>query len=216
MVAPLTDHSRLSWWKVLLLTLGVFALGFLTLAAVRFFVAKPPAETHYHADFAVFINGKREAFVGPGYYEEVAACTADAANNDPKTRTHMHDNVSDVVHVHDKRVTWQDFFTNIGWSIGPDYVRSLDTLYVTNDADTVTFILNGKKVDRVDNLVIGDQDKLLVSYGPTGADTAAQYAQIKNDAAKYDAGADPSTCQGLNGSDTNSTSARLKRAFFGN
>src|SRR6185295_4220253 len=100
-----------------------------------------------------------------------------------KGRVHMHDNVNDVIHVHDKAVTYGDFFTNLGWAIGPDFVFT-DKGLVSNSADKQwTFMLNGSKVDRVDNKVIGDQDKLLVSFGPADTDFMAQYNKIENKAA---------------------------------
>ena len=203
------------WARITLIAVGAFVLGFLVLAGIRFLVAKPAPETHYHANFQVYIDGVREEFAGPGYYEEVVACMADHENNDPKTRTHMHDNVNDVAHVHDLRVTWSDFFVNLGWNIGPDFVRSTRTLYVNTDEKKVTYMLNGKVVDRVDDKVIGDQDKLLVSYGSSDDEVKAQYANIKNNAEHYDHGTDPATCSRLNGNDTNTLSARLNRSFFG-
>lgn len=50
-------------------------LGALALLVIRFFTYSPP-QVHYHANFAVYINGQREQFKGPQYYQEVAVCSS--------------------------------------------------------------------------------------------------------------------------------------------
>ena len=204
---------KLAPFQTALAIAGVgFVLGILWLVGIRFLTITP-AETHYHSNFAVYINGEREEFKSFAYYEEIAACSNEYGNN-PKGRTHMHENVNDVIHVHDKRVTYQDFFTNIGWTVGPDFVRSDTTLYANNEGAAVTYILNGEKVERIDNRVIGDKDRLLVSYGAGDIDTTAQYAAVATTAEEVDQKPDPASCSGLNGSAGESFTARLKRATF--
>jgi hypothetical protein len=85
---------------------------------------------HYHANFAVYINGQQEQFKGMKYYEETAAqtCTLEKID-DPAERAHMHDNVNNVVHVEDHLVTWGNFFQNLGWGLGDDYLKTADNVY---------------------------------------------------------------------------------------
>ena len=45
---------------------AIFA--FLLMTSARF-IFKQPESIHFHANMAVFIDGKRELFAGPGYYE---------------------------------------------------------------------------------------------------------------------------------------------------
>ena len=70
----------------------------------------------------VYINGQREEFKAVDYYEETAAtfCSINesASENKPMT-VRIHGNVNDVVHVEDKLVTWGNFFTVLGWNVGP-------------------------------------------------------------------------------------------------
>lgn len=196
----------------ILLLISGFIVGVVWLGSLRFFLVKP-SETHYHSNFAVYIDGVREEFKSFTYYEEVAACTSQYADN-PKGRVHLHDNVNDVIHVHDKRVTYADFFSNINWALGPDFVRN-DNGLITNTADkSWVFILNGEKKDRVDNVIIGDQDKLLLSYGSATTDFNAQYDKIENKAKETDSYQDPASCSGLNGPGGNSFSERFKRSFL--
>lgn len=147
--------------RLLFLLVGVL-LGAVIVLGIRYYnVTKN--HVHYHATFAVFIDGERQEFSEPGFYEEVVSCSE--AGNDPTQRTHMHRPDNDVVHVHDNLVTWGDFFENIGFSISERHIKTNDKIYITNDQSDVSFLLNGEPVRNPANIVIGDEDVLLVSYG---------------------------------------------------
>src|ERR1700712_2988322 len=67
-------------------------LASLVLLGIRFATYSLPS-THYHANFALYINGQREEFKAAHYYEEIAACTA-AGPIQPAERAHMHDEIN--------------------------------------------------------------------------------------------------------------------------
>lgn len=200
------------------LAAGCLLLGALIVLGVRFATYKPEEGVHYHANFAVYINGQREAFKALNYYEEEAATTCSAVETSatettPMSRVHMHGNVNDVVHVEDSRVTWGNFFAVLGWNAGPTYVASRDGVYQNTDQSKVTYILNGKTVADVANTVINDQDKLLVNYGDQSqAQLSQEYSQIKNNALAADRSKDPAGCGGGH-VDTASMSERLQYMF---
>lgn len=207
-----------SFWKSNRATIFILAIGFvggvLWLAAMRFVLVKTP-ETHYHSNFAVMIDGVREEFKEFTYFEEVAACTG-AYENNPKGRVHMHDNVNDIIHVHDERVTYGNFFQNLGWAVGDDFIASRSAVYQTTANKKVVFILNGQEVDDISNRVIGSTDRLLVSYGDEATDTNGQFQSVSNTAAEVNGKPDPASCSGLNGSGHDSLNNRLKRSTFWN
>jgi predicted lactoylglutathione lyase len=197
--------SKVSWIS---LVIG-FVAGFLVLAVIRF-ATYNPQHTHYHANFAVYINGDRQQFKGQQYYQDVAAC---AAYNDmtPEKRVHMHNNINDVVHVHDHAVTWGAFFQNLGWNINADYIKTDTTLYQTDDTREMTFILNGKDQPDITNKVIGDEDQLLISYGQYDkAAVQKQFDTIAKTAEEHDHTQDPASCSG---SETVTFKDRLKHIF---
>ena len=182
----------------------VLAFGLIVGAAVIFgirFAMYEPETVHYHANFAVFINGRQEKFSGARYYEETdimsaPTCSTGTAGT-PLERAHMHDGVYNVVHVEDHLVTWGNFFQNLGWGIGNNYLATTDSVLMPDEANTLVFMLNGKRVEDVSNTVIGDQDKLLVSFGTTSNDELQkEYDGIQNNALKYDQEQDPATCSG--------------------
>src|SRR6185437_6056638 len=120
------------------------ALGVLVILAIRFFTYKP-VQVHYHANFAVYLNGQRQEFKGPQYYQEVAICSSTNDITIPQQRAHMHDNINSVVHVHDHAVTWGQFFENLGWYVGPNFIETdSGTLYTENDQDKLHILINGQ------------------------------------------------------------------------
>ncbi|MEO8105613.1 MAG: hypothetical protein ABI602_04750 [Candidatus Saccharibacteria bacterium] len=171
-------------------------LGALVILGIRFVTYAPPQKVHYHANFAVYMNGQREAFKGVKYYEETAAaaCTLKPVAT-ALERAHLHDNVSDVVHVEDSEVTWGNFFQNIGWDISQNYIKSDTVLYQVDAQSKLTFIVNGEVVTDITNRIIQSEDKLLVSYG-VSQDTATQFRSVAATAKTYNVQNDPESCSG--------------------
>lgn len=180
---------------------GGAIIGALIVLVIRFATYQLPDQTHYHANFAVFLNGQRFTFKDPKYYQEVSICSASTKLTTPLQRTHMHDEENSVVHVHDHVVTWGQFFNNLGWYIGPDFIETDDgTMYRASGDDKLHIVINGQDytdLQAVTNMVIGDQSKLLVSFGNVSDKTLKQeYDTIQNKAKHADETADPSSCSG--------------------
>ncbi len=178
--------------SVLLLASGLL-LGAVLIFGARFFTYNPP-HVHYHANFQVFINGQREQFADPMLYEESGASCSEEEQMTPMERAHMHDNVNDVVHVHDHAVTWGQFFTNLGWVVDAKTIETPSQLLLADSDHKISLMLNGQIMDNISNRVIGDQDKLLVDFGGSDQAIKDEYAGISNKALKYDASADPKSC----------------------
>lgn len=182
--------------RVLAALVAGFLMGLIWFVAIRMALMKDTS-VHYHANFAVFIEGQRLPLEGPTFYEEVTACGLEGPD-DPKRRVHLHGNVPHIVHVHDEAVTWSHLFSNLRFGLS-DASLSLDDRVLVAGAEgkDLSFWLNGEKVERVANQLIKNEDTLLVTYG--GADEAAQrqqYDQIPKEASQYNSTADPAACSG--------------------
>ena len=193
-------NMRFVTTKGFLFMLGLVA-GAVVILALRFALYQP-GTVHYHANFALYINGQQEQFKGPQYYEEdETMCSTAADQKTPMGRAHMHDNVNNVVHVEDQAVTWGNFFANLGWMIGPTVLASPDgTVYAETSAAKLHIILNDQDytdLGGINNRVIKDQDKLLLSFGDLPQTTLQQeYNAIPSTAKHYDTTPDPKTCSG--------------------
>jgi len=189
-----------------------FLFGVIWLLAVRFAtMSHGDIHDHYHANFAVYINGERELFDNFIFYEEVQACTGDSLN-DPKTRVHMHNSINHVVHVHDTAATWGHFFANLGFGLGSNYIKTDKGVFVDGaSGKKLSIILNDASDGSVYNSTVQNEDKLLISYGnETEAELETQYQSIGQDADVYNEGTDPSSCSSGN---TFSRSERFKKTI---
>ncbi len=187
----------------------VFGLTLLLFFGLRF-VFLQKYEVHYHANFAVFVDGERLPFEKFTFYEEVEACGGNGIES-PKIRVHMHDQINHVLHVHDNGATWGHFFANLSYVVGNDFIQTDEGLFVENGENTLTFILNGEETSTVYNKTIGNEDVLLISYGSESDEQLQdQYSQIQVDAAEYNEKDDPSACSG---GKPFTTSERFKQAL---
>lgn len=190
-----------------------FLLGVLVVFGIRFATYSPPEHNHYHANFAVFINGEREEFKQPKYYEEVAICSTGTGITMPQQRAHMHDNVNAVVHVHDHATTWGQFFENLGWNIGPDFIQTADgTLYKEDDTNKLHLVINDQDytgITNLTNMVIEDRSRVLISFGEQNKESLdEQFDTVANNALRYNETTDPASCS--SGHETGSFGDRLR------
>lgn len=196
--------------KIFIGVIGVI-FGALTVLGIRFVTYAAPAETHYHANFAVYVDGKQEQFSNPLLYEEISECSI-STDKKPGERAHLHENIKDVVHVEDSAVTWGNFFQNINWNVSDKYLDTSEDLLVNTETKKVAYVLNGEEVSNITNKVIGDKDRLLVSYGTATKDEInKQFSTVASSAEKYNVTKDPASCSG--GHSEDSIKDRLKHLF---
>lgn len=190
-----------------LLVIGLF-FGALSILGLRVILASDHA-THYHANFALYINNNRDKFDNFTFYEEVTSCSSDDHSN-PTHRTHMHGHEAGVVHVHDDAVTWGAFFANLGYGLTNKSVTTDDGVFTDGvDGKKLTFFLNRQPVENIANKVIKSEDVLLIDYGD-GKSIDQQYGTIQQNAGEINAKPDPGSCSG---SKALTLGERIKRAF---
>jgi hypothetical protein len=202
--------------RPILLILAGFVLGILALAGFRFVAAHGEEPVHYHANFAVFLDGERLDLTDDRFMEDVAACAGDPRNLPPTERVHLHNNDHDVVHVHHAGATWGHLFANLRMVLG-------DRLLVTRDGDVFTegddrsfkFILNGRSELSVFNQLIRPGDRLLISFGPESDREVlqTQFPQVLDNAPAFDLLDDPVGCGAA--AHDHGFLARLRHAFVG-
>lgn len=185
-------------------------LGGLVVATLHFLTFKD-TNVHYHANFALYVNGQRDEFRNFSFYEEVQACSADD-KSDPKARVHMHDQNNGLIHVHASGVTWEQFFANLGYTLGDNVLTTGNGVHVDGqDGNKLSFILNGRGETFIANRVIRSEDRLLINYGQDSEQTLQQrYSHVPADAHKANTEHDPATCSG---SQELTPWLRLKKAF---
>ncbi|HSX27326.1 MAG TPA: hypothetical protein VLG25_00940 [Patescibacteria group bacterium] len=185
-------------------------LGAVGVTAIRFAFVKDD-HVHYHANFALYVNGKRDEFKDSSFYEEVAACDIHDADN-VKAHVHMHDNNNALVHVHASGITWSDFFNNLGYTLSDKLVKTDRGVYIDGEnSNHLAFMLNGQKVTSLANKVIKSEDVLLINYGQDDNKTLTnRYDAIPRDAHMANTTTDPASCSG---SEPLTFTTRLRKSF---
>ena len=197
----------------ILFTLGA-AVGILILTGLRFAVQEPAHAVHYHANWAVFVDGTRVDLTAGRYMEDVFQCTMDAGHQRPEHRVHMHEGNHDVVHVHAAGVAWGHLLANLGFGVGDDYLETDRGTLASAEGRTLKFVLNGRPVSTIRNVPIEDRDRLLISFGSESVEevVASQFPEVGSDAGEYNLRPDPASCSGPV---EEGLGDRLRRAFLG-
>lgn len=155
-------------------------------------------QVHFHANFAMYLNGTKVDFSNTRYMEDIASCQVSGALT-PRERVHLHNGVGDLAHVHDTNVTWGNFFTNLGYMIDDTHIiTDSGTVYTAGDTSKIRFILNGKAINSPFNTYIHSEDRLLISFGDQlSQDTAMQqYLSVSSTAKEFNTKLDPASCSG--------------------
>lgn len=183
--------------RALYVVLGIL-LGALGIVGFRLAVAAPEDPTHYHASFALFVEGERVDLSGDEYMEDVATCAAGRTVL-PRARAHLHNNNPDIAHVHHPGVTWGHLFANLGIGVGQTYIALPEgPVLAGGDGRTLKLILNGRPQLAVHNEPIRSGDRVLVSYGAESEAEVlgSQFPQVATGAEEYDTRDDPAGCAG--------------------
>lgn len=200
--------------KTLTAWAGGVAVGALALASLRLAFVPVPQPPHFHANFAIFVDGARVDLSGDRYMEEVSACVT-GAEVQPRGRAHLHANDQDVAHVHHDGVTWGHLLANLHYGMGDDYLAVDGGDVLTEDAGkSLKFILDGRPQFSVANEPIRSGDRLLISYGAESEEEVirTQYPAVASNAEEFNRRQDPATCAG---SHEATFIDRLRHAFVG-
>lgn len=194
--------------------LGGAALGILAWGLIRLAALPEEHATHFHANFAIFVDGQRVDLSDRQYMEDVASCRTDAADVDPKDRVHLHNGIGDVAHVHDQAATWGHLLANLGFGVGDEYlVTDAGQRHFSTPERSLKFVLNGQPVSSIRNREIVSEDRLLISFGrePAAEVARAQFPVVPANAGEYNMRPDPAGCSGAH---QPGLAERLRRAFW--
>lgn len=185
---------RLIW--VVLFVLGAAVGASATFTYARNTIAnRPQPAFHEHADFALFLSGKRFDFSRDEFMSNkpcvlqtrfgwIRAASAHGFNLDESV--HLHDNNGSIVHVHREGITWHDFFESLRLGFENDFFADREgNQYKNDESNAFVFLVNGTNVDDLADREIREGDQVLISYGRRdrdAAEIAAEDGQVSNDA----------------------------------
>ena len=199
------------WLSIRKAVILTFICGGLWVLSMQFIFLDQQA-VHYHANFALYLNGRIDNLDQFNFYEETTVCSL-SDKQTPPARVHLHNQSPHLVHVHDDGATWGHLMANLGYSVNNNTLQIAGVNHQTGDRGWLRFILNGQPVYQIANRVIGDQDVLLIDYSNDEQDTLeARYQSIPRNAYYANSENDPKTCAGQS---AESVWRRIKRIITG-
>jgi len=174
----------------------LWALFALLAIGLTYIFTPRPYQVHYHANFAVYIDGEQVDYSDSTYMEETSWCNV-ATDVRPEDRIHLHDGKWSLVHVHMAASTWGDLFANLSWSIGWAHLADpYGNIHTATWGKNLYFFIDGKPVMNPANEIVKSTDRLLVWYG-TGSESEIQAkadSLVPKDADEYNHKPDPASC----------------------
>jgi hypothetical protein len=149
----------------------------LLLAGCRKQVIGPVGSTHIHSDFKVYLDGEEIDFAKREYMVRAPYVHVEGMNGD-------------VIHVHATGVTIGDFFRTLGMKFSKDCfvldkARNDKKKFCNEEGKTLKFYVNGEQNGLYGDYLIGDWDKILITYGSDSEEqTREQLESITDYAAK--------------------------------
>ncbi len=190
--------------------------GIIALGIARFFWAPLEEHTHYHANWAIYIDDTRLDLSSDKYMEDISSCYGSEGYVTPESRVHMHLGEQDIVHIHHDGAAWGHLLTNLGFGLGEGFMVFPDgTTLLNNESKRFTYILNGQILTSIHNQLISSSDRMLISYGSGSIDSVLQnqFSKVMSNAAEYNDQTDPATCSGSH--EPLPLLDRIKLAFWG-
>ncbi|MFB6204289.1 MAG: hypothetical protein ABEJ75_01455 [Candidatus Nanohaloarchaea archaeon] len=115
----------------------------------------PVGSAHYHADFAVYINGDKFDF-SRRKYQVVSR------------RVHVESLSDDVIHAHASGVTFGYFLETLGWEYNTTALSTRDRTYLEKEGKEVRMFVdagNGWKEIKPRDYLFSDGERILLVYG---------------------------------------------------
>ena len=113
---------------------------------------------HWHADFAVVINGEQFDFNQPAFIS--------TEGNETNPTVHIHEPRPTVVHVHREQTTWDEFMRSLGFGLSDTALTLPDgRAFSTGPDGQLRFFVNGTAIDTLAFESIADLSQVLITFG---------------------------------------------------
>lgn len=175
--------------------IALLLVGMLVLAACAREQAKNPDPNHTHADFAVWVEGKKIDFSGEQYMSGSSTDGSTHPTEGPRKYLHLHDGNGHVAHRHKPGLTFGDFLESLGWQIRDDAISIPGRNDVVNwemGEEIWRLYVNGKLQESPNRSLLAllhydfqDLDRLLLVYGDANENMDAPFDQMTDDACLY-------------------------------
>ncbi len=170
--------------KIFAASVGIL---FLFVGFVVFKISKVPTiPVHYHANFAVFIDGVQKDFTKPSLMH-IKPCTNDESeSSEPEENVHLHDQVGNVVHLHAAGISWRTFFHSIKFDLNS--FTNEKELSVYSKGEKVSPGYLDQEIQKQDQVLIHIASESAAAKIVDDSNLIKESEAVGTSAAEYDAG----------------------------
>lgn len=130
-------------------------------------------DAHYHADIAIYINGKK-LDLQQNKYQLMAR------------HVHLEDGVGEVIHIHVSGLALGHFLNSLRFRLSESCLKIDAGEFCNDNNKRIKFYVNGKSITDAGVYTIKDLDKILISYGSENqAEMEKQINSVTDLARKY-------------------------------
>ncbi|MEK7137099.1 MAG: multicopper oxidase domain-containing protein [Patescibacteria group bacterium] len=145
-----------------------------------------PDLNHTHADFAVYIEGRKLDFSDPKYMEDEGTEDDHDEHGHRHDALHMHGGVGDVIHSHKPGQTLGEFFSSLNFELGSRCLTLEDGKQVCSDESKQwQMFVNGRERPMGPEYTFGDGDQILLSFGADEAERAKELQALTDEACLF-------------------------------
>ncbi len=158
-------------------------LGFAKLSSAS--PAVNPDPNHTHADFAVFIEGKKFNFSDPAYMSG----TTDESDPEHTRRDpflHLHDGIGYVIHRHKPGLTVGEFFASLGFTMDEACLTTdAGKQYCSEGDKRWRMFVNAEEKPWNPQFAFNDLDQILLTFGADEDEVRREFKEMTADACLY-------------------------------
>lgn len=180
-----TGNAKNKWLALGILGVLIFFLALNALPA-WWQSLQPQPSVHLHANFLMVMNGKEKDFSLDSFQSPVSC-----GINEPteEVQVHLHQNNGGVIHVHEKNITYADFFASekLGMQLSDHcFWDENGSQWCDTEKDRWKFYVNGVETPNLPDTVIQDEDVVLLLYGYYTPSQIGYYdKKVPHDACEY-------------------------------
>lgn len=142
-------------------------------------------KTHYHANFNIMLNGTVLDLSNEKYMSDKPEC--DMPDDTPLAeKVHLHDNIGDVVHLHDDGIYWRLFLETLGFTFANETSGNFEGQNFTFNPETAFYSNGDLDADLLDREIDADE-RVFIIFGNLPQQGVDEFLQnIRNNAHEFD------------------------------
>lgn len=142
--------------KKVIISLAIILICAVGLFSIYVLNQEQDKETHYHADFKVYVEGE--------FYNFSQEEFMSTPENIQSRNVHLHDDNGKIIHYHAEGITLENFFSSIGINFTSSCIEVDQVEYCSDGEKQLVMIVNGEITPLNPQYIAKDLDRILIAH----------------------------------------------------